>query len=125
MSDMAAASSGHPPTDHLRISALVEAAIDLAEEVLEPGGTFVAKVLGGGADASLVARLNRGGWTLLDAQFRTDHLEQFGLIETPQEHYLERLAIALKVRPDTASLALSMSGAEAVTYALQPTTQAS
>lgn len=59
MSDMAAASSGHPPTDHLRISALVEAAIDLAEEVLEPGGTFVAKVLGGGADASLVARLNR------------------------------------------------------------------
>jgi leucyl/phenylalanyl-tRNA--protein transferase len=73
----------------------------------------------------LVARLNRGGWTLLDAQFRTDHLEQFGLIETAQSDYLERLAIALEVRPDTTSLGLSMTGADAVAYALQPTTQAS
>ncbi|CAN5413070.1 leucyl/phenylalanyl-tRNA--protein transferase [soil metagenome] len=73
----------------------------------------------------LVARLNRGGWTLLDAQFRTDHLEQFGLIETPQANYLERLKIALKVTPNTSSLGLSMSGTDAVAYALQPTTQAS
>jgi 23S rRNA (uridine2552-2'-O)-methyltransferase len=59
ISDMAPASSGHPGTDHLRIMALCEAATDLATGVLVPGGTFVAKVLGGGADASLVARLNR------------------------------------------------------------------
>jgi 23S rRNA (uridine2552-2'-O)-methyltransferase len=59
MSDMAAASSGHPQTDNIRITALAEAAAELAAEVLAPGGTFVAKVLGGGADAGLVARLNR------------------------------------------------------------------
>jgi leucyl/phenylalanyl-tRNA--protein transferase len=73
----------------------------------------------------LVARLRRGGWTLLDAQFLTEHLSQFGAVETPQAVYLKRLEPALKVRPDTASLALPLSGAEAVTYALQPTTQAS
>jgi len=59
MSDMAAASSGHPQTDNIRISALCEAAADFAADVLAPGGVFVAKVLGGGADAALVARLNR------------------------------------------------------------------
>jgi len=59
MSDMAAASSGHPQTDNIRITALAEAAAEFAEAVLAPGGTFVAKVLGGGADAGLVARLNR------------------------------------------------------------------
>lgn len=59
MSDMAAASSGHPQTDNMRISALAEAAAEFAAEVLAPGGTFVAKVLGGGADPALVARLNK------------------------------------------------------------------
>lgn len=58
MSDMAAAASGHPLTDNMRITGLCEAALDLAEEVLVPGGTFVAKVLGGGADITLVRRLN-------------------------------------------------------------------
>ncbi|MHA3913593.1 RlmE family RNA methyltransferase [Halovulum sp. GXIMD14793] len=60
ISDMAAASSGHKQTDHLRIMALVEAAIEMAEDVLSPGGTFVAKVLAGGAEADLVARLKHG-----------------------------------------------------------------
>ena len=73
----------------------------------------------------LVARLNCGGWTLLDAQFRTKHLEQFGLIETPQSTYLRRLAPALRAVPDPASLSRPLSGADAVTYALQPTIQAS
>ena len=59
MSDMAASASGHPRTDYLRIMALCEAAADLAEEVLAPGGVFVAKVLGGWAEPALVARLNR------------------------------------------------------------------
>ncbi len=53
MSDMAAASSGHKQTDHLRIISLCEAAAELAFDVLEPGGTFVAKVLAGGAEGSL------------------------------------------------------------------------
>lgn len=59
MSDMAAAASGHPGTDNMRITALCEAAFDFAADVLAPGGWFIAKVLGGGADPSLVARLNK------------------------------------------------------------------
>ncbi|MEM9476066.1 MAG: RlmE family RNA methyltransferase [Pseudomonadota bacterium] len=53
MSDMAAASSGHKQTDHLRIIALCEAAAALAFDVLDTGGTFVAKVLAGGAEGEL------------------------------------------------------------------------
>ncbi|MGR3802941.1 RlmE family RNA methyltransferase [Marinibacterium profundimaris] len=53
MSDMAASSSGHKQTDHLRIIALCEAAAYFAFDVLEPGGTFVAKVLAGGAEGEL------------------------------------------------------------------------
>ena len=53
MSDMAAASSGHKQTDHVRIIALGEAAAWLAIDVLVPGGVFVAKVLAGGAEGEL------------------------------------------------------------------------
>ena len=59
LSDMAAPSSGHAPTDHLRVVALAEAALDFAGEVLAPGGAFVAKVLQGGSEASLLKRLKR------------------------------------------------------------------
>ena len=53
MSDMAASSSGHKQTDHLRIMALCEAAAYFAFDVLDEGGTFVAKVLAGGAEGDL------------------------------------------------------------------------
>ena len=53
MSDMAASSSGHKKTDHLRIMALCETAAYFAFDVLEKGGTFVAKVLAGGAESDL------------------------------------------------------------------------
>ncbi|MEL6913066.1 MAG: RlmE family RNA methyltransferase [Pseudomonadota bacterium] len=59
MSDMAAASSGHKQTDHLRIMALCEAAADFAFDVLAPQGTFVAKVLAGGAEAGLQSLLKQ------------------------------------------------------------------
>jgi 23S rRNA (uridine2552-2'-O)-methyltransferase len=59
LSDMHAPAMGHKSTDHLRIMSLVEAALDLAEEILAPGGAFLCKVLQGGADKELVARLNR------------------------------------------------------------------
>jgi 23S rRNA (uridine2552-2'-O)-methyltransferase len=59
MSDMAASSSGHKQTDHLRIIALCEAAAELAFDVLAPGGTFVAKVLAGGAEGDLQKRLKQ------------------------------------------------------------------
>jgi leucyl/phenylalanyl-tRNA---protein transferase len=73
----------------------------------------------------LVGRLRRGGWRLLDAQFLTDHLGQFGAVEIPRAVYLRRLAPALKAKPAARSLFEPMTGAEAVFYALQPTTQAS
>src|SRR5581483_4584883 len=58
-SDMHAPATGHKQTDHLRIMSLVEAALDLAETILAPGGAFLCKVLQGGASKDLVARLNR------------------------------------------------------------------
>jgi 23S rRNA (uridine2552-2'-O)-methyltransferase len=57
MSDMAASASGHKQTDHLRIITLCEAAAHFAFDVLEEGGTFVAKVLAGGAEAELMRLL--------------------------------------------------------------------
>jgi 23S rRNA (uridine2552-2'-O)-methyltransferase len=57
--DMAANATGHRRTDHLKIMALVEAAAEFAREVLAPGGTFVAKVIQGGTEASLLASLKR------------------------------------------------------------------
>ena len=59
MSDMAANTTGHRKTDQLRIVGLVEAAALFASEVLNPGGTFLAKVFQSGADAELVAQLKR------------------------------------------------------------------
>lgn len=53
MSDMAASASGHKQTDHIRIIALCEAAAYFAFDVLDEGGTFVAKVLAGGAEGDL------------------------------------------------------------------------
>ena len=59
LSDMAANTTGHARTDHLRIMALVEMAADFAREVLAPGGAFLAKVLQGGTEATLLAGLKR------------------------------------------------------------------
>ena len=59
MSDMAANTTGHRKTDQLRIIGLVETAAAFAAEVLNPGGTFLAKVFQSGADAELVAQLKR------------------------------------------------------------------
>ncbi len=57
LSDMAAPATGHAKTDHLRTMALAEAAFDFAEEVLAPGGAFIAKVLTGGTERELLARM--------------------------------------------------------------------
>lgn len=59
ISDMAANMVGHAKTDHLRTMALVEAAAAFAAEILAPGGSFVAKLLAGGAESALVADLKR------------------------------------------------------------------
>lgn len=59
LSDMAAPSTGHAGTDHLRVMALVEAAYDVARRMLAPGGTFVAKVLAGGTERDMLDILKR------------------------------------------------------------------
>ncbi len=61
LSDMAANTTGHPQTDHLRTIALAETAADFAVRHLGAGGAFVAKVFAGGADHELL--------TLLKANF--------------------------------------------------------
>ena len=57
MSDMAAHATGHKQTDHLKIMALAEAALMFAREVLKPDGTFICKVLRGGAENELLRQL--------------------------------------------------------------------
>ena len=59
LSDMAAPTTGHAATDHLRITALAEAAYEFAAEVLSPGGGFVCKLFQGGAERDLLQRLKR------------------------------------------------------------------
>src|SRR3546814_19801059 len=59
LSDMAAHATGHAKTDHLKVMALVEAALLFAAEVLAPGGAFVAKVLQGGTERDLLIALQR------------------------------------------------------------------
>ena len=59
LSDMAAPTTGHTSTDHLRIMALAEAAAAFAAEILSPGGTFLAKVFQGGTERDLLDMLKR------------------------------------------------------------------
>ncbi len=59
MSDLAANTTGHKQTDHLKTVALVEAAAEFAMETLRPGGHFVTKVFQGGAEKTLLDRLKR------------------------------------------------------------------
>jgi leucyl/phenylalanyl-tRNA--protein transferase len=48
----------------------------------------------------LVARLRYNGFTLLDTQFVTTHLSQFGALEIPRSSYRAQLAKALQITPD-------------------------
>ncbi len=80
MSDMAPAASGHKQTDHLRIVGLCEAAAEFAFDVLEDDGTFVAKVLAGGAEGGLQTVLKqrfRKVANLKPPSSRADSAEKF------------------------------------------------
>lgn len=80
MSDMAASSSGHKQTDHLRIIALCEAAAYFSFDVLEDGGTFVAKVLAGGAEGELQKLLKQKFTKVMNVKppaSRSDSSEKF------------------------------------------------
>lgn len=69
----------------------------------------------------LVARLKAGGYGLLDCQFMTEHLRQFGTVEISREEYRQLLARALKI---DATFQRDLTGA-ADSLALQPTTHTS
>jgi 23S rRNA (uridine2552-2'-O)-methyltransferase len=82
LSDMAPNTTGHRKTDQLRIVGLVEAAAAFASEVLNPGGTFVAKVFQSGADATLMTELKRDFATVKHvkpASSRKDSSERYVL----------------------------------------------
>ncbi len=59
LSDMAPNTTGHAATDHTRIMALAELALDLALQVLAPGGSFVAKVFQGGSERQMLTAMKR------------------------------------------------------------------
>lgn len=59
LSDMAANTTGHRHTDHLRVTYLVELAWDFAKQVLAPNGVFVAKVFQGGTEGELLTDLKK------------------------------------------------------------------
>ena len=80
MSDMAASASGHKQTDHNRIMALCEAAAYFAFDVLEEGGTFLAKVLAGGAEGDLQKILKQNFKKVVNVKppaSRSDSSEKF------------------------------------------------
>lgn len=72
----------------------------------------------------LAARLIKGGYKLLDAQFHNHHLEQFGLLEIPRDAFRKRLWKALRTETDFYSLSASGGGVNG-TGALQYITQMS
>jgi len=90
------------------------------------GAFFGESMFSRQADASkvalvhLVARLIAGGFVLLDTQFLTEHLAQFGAQEIVREDYRRRLAVALETQAE-----LQRSGRLDGAAALQLITQAS
>ncbi|MBI1393589.1 MAG: 23S rRNA methyltransferase [Alphaproteobacteria bacterium] len=75
LSDMAAPTTGHKATDHLRVVALAEAAVDYALEVLKPGGAFACKVFAGGAEGELLDKLKRNFRTVKHAKPKASRSE--------------------------------------------------
>jgi len=68
LSDMAPAAIGHRGADHIRIVALAETAVVIAETILAPGGTFLCKVWQGGMDSDLLSRLKQSFATVRHAK---------------------------------------------------------
>lgn len=68
LSDLAPNTTGHAATDHLRIMALAELALDLAASVLAPDGAFVTKLFQGGAERTMLERLKRDFATVRHAK---------------------------------------------------------
>jgi 23S rRNA (uridine2552-2'-O)-methyltransferase len=68
LSDMAPNTTGHASTDHIRIVALAELALDFAVQILSPGGAFVTKVFQGGSEKQILEALKRNFTTVRHAK---------------------------------------------------------
>ncbi len=68
----------------------------------------------------LVARLKAGGFALLDCQFQTEHLRQFGVVELPKVNYLEQLQSAIDLKCDFYDLPRTASGAHVMDILAKP-----
>ena len=68
MSDLASNTTGHAPTDHIRIIHLCELAYHFATEVLAPGGAFVCKVRQGGTERELLKLMQKDFTTVKHAK---------------------------------------------------------
>ncbi len=82
LSDMAADTTGHRPTDHLRTTALLEAALDFALDILNQNGFFLAKCFRGGAEKSLLDVMQRNFKTVRHvkpAASRSESVESYVL----------------------------------------------
>jgi 23S rRNA (uridine2552-2'-O)-methyltransferase len=79
LSDMAASTTGHRATDHLRTMVLLEAALDIADAVLKPGGAFVGKAFQGGATGELLARIKKTFRSLKHVKPRASRAESVEL----------------------------------------------
>lgn len=91
LSDMAAPATGHRQTDHMKIMALCEAALQFAQEVLKPGGAFVCKVQRGGTEGQLLQMMKKN--------FRSvSHVKPPASRSDSAEMYV--LATGYKGRPD-------------------------
>ncbi len=80
LSDMASNTTGHGPTDHIRIMHLCELAYQFACEVLAPGGSFACKVLKGGTERELLKLMQRDFATVKHAKpsaSRADSAESY------------------------------------------------
>jgi 23S rRNA (uridine2552-2'-O)-methyltransferase len=80
MSDMASNTTGHSPTDHIRIIHLCELAYDFAKSVLAPGGGFICKVLKGGTERELLRMMQKDFTTVKHAKpaaSRADSAESY------------------------------------------------
>lgn len=64
LSDMAANTTGHSATDHLRIIDLCENAFEFAITILKPGGHFIAKIFRGGTESDLLAKVKQNFTTV-------------------------------------------------------------
>lgn len=91
LSDMAPNTTGHAATDHLRIIALAEMALEFASHILAPGGSFVAKVFQGGTEKTLLDQLKKSFATVRHAKPPASRAES-------AETYV--VAIGFRGRPD-------------------------